>query len=160
MPDLTVREVTEGDEQEILLIRNNPLNYKWFFNDLPILSKAHHEWLSGRILHSQFFTLVAEREGSVVGIAYLNLSPNSSPLVSINISPDYGHSGIGTTLLNELKYRSKQRGIESLTAVIKESNVASIEFFLKNGFIHENMLSKFIEKIEQEVVVLSFNLNL
>ena len=159
MRDLIVREVTEKDEQEILTIRNDPLNYKWFFNDSPILSKAHHEWLNGRLLHSQFFTLVAECDGRIIGVAYLNLTQNSSSIVSINVKPDSSHSGVGTSLLNELKCRSKQKGIKSLTAEIKKSNIISLDFFLKNGFIHSTMQDRYIEKINQEVIVLVFNLN-
>jgi len=159
MYSLVVREISESDEQEILSIRNDPLNYKWFFSNSPVLANVHREWFSNRLLDSRFFTLAAESDSQVVGVAYLTTISDYSARVSIVVRNESGNRGVGTRLLNELKHRSKQRGIMSLTAEVLKSNTASINFFLKNGFITESSQQKSSEKIDENVVLLLFNLN-
>ncbi len=81
--------------------------------------------------------IVAECSGVVIGWA--SLSPfrsfsgyDSTAEVSIYVSDNYRHKGVGTTLLNTLVSMSKK--FHCLIAVITEHNWASIALHSKCGF--------------------------
>ena len=158
MKKLIVREVSKLDETAFLSIRNHPDNYKWFFNSSKISVEEHRDWFHARILNMQFFTLVAEIDNEVVGMAYIIDATHLSPRISIGIKPSSSSSGVGTKLLSELVLRAKIRGIASLTAEILTTNSISIRFFSKSGFSLESESNSFDKTRKQEVVYLSLNL--
>ena len=160
MENLIVREVSKKDETAFLSIRNHPDNYKWFFNSSTISVEEHRDWFHERILKMQFFTLVAEIDNEVVGMAYLSNTKHFSPRISIGILPSLRDSGTGTKLLSELILRAKIRGFNSLTAEILNTNSISIRFFLKSGFKPESDDKSFHKNRKQEVVYLSINLTI
>jgi len=158
MGNLIVREVSKKDEIAFLSIRNHPDNYKWFFNSSTISVEEHRDWFHKRVLNMQFFTLVAEIDNEVVGMAYVTDTTHLSPRISIGIKPSLSNSGVGTKLLNELILRAKIRGFNSLTAEILNTNLISIRFFSKSGFKPESDDKSFHKNRKQEVIYLSINL--
>jgi L-amino acid N-acyltransferase YncA len=160
MGNLIVREVSKKDEIAFLSIRNHPDNYKWFFNSSTISLEEHRDWFHERILNMQFFTLVAEIDNEVVGMAYISDTTHFSPKISIGIMPSLRNSGVGTKLLSELILRARIRGFKSLTAEILNTNSISIRFFLKSGFNPESEDKSFHKNRKQEVIYLSMNLTI
>jgi L-amino acid N-acyltransferase YncA len=158
MTSILVREVVPKDELAILEIRNHADNYKWFFEDNSIPVDEHAKWFETRLLESRFFTLVAEIEGSVVGTAYLTNLKSTIPKVSISVNPGSKAKGVGHALLNELIKRCKSANLKSIYAEVKTSNVASIYFFSKNGFVLTN--SNFEKQSVPRVDAILFSINL
>ncbi len=130
-----IREVSANDEFAVLDIRNHPENFKWFVNNTSISIEEHSEWFKIRLEKSKFFTLVAESENEILGIAYLDDETVYSPKVSISIKPGSKGVGVGSGLLKELIRRSKSVNIESLSAEIKHTNSSSIALFSRSGFV-------------------------
>lgn len=159
LSNILVREAAPSDELAILAIRNNPENYKWFFQNSVVTAEEHSSWFLKRMDESKFFTLVAENVGDVVGVAYLSDFKSGKPKVSINIRPGLKSKGIGSALLTELVIRSKLENLDFLFAEIKSSNLRSIQFFSKNGFTLTNQDSCKQLTIETEVIRLVLNLH-
>lgn len=159
MNNLNIREVTNKDEFGILSIRNHPDNYKWFFDNAPVSPEIHHKWFMERISTARFFTLVAELNGEVIGIASLNDFRNLAPKISINITPEFSNKGVGATLLRELIQRSRTSDIKFLTAEILKTNLISFHFFLKNNFKLENVETRVLNGEKSDVSVLSLKLS-
>jgi L-amino acid N-acyltransferase YncA len=159
MNNLNIREVTNKDEFGILSIRNHPDNYKWFFDNSPVSPEIHHKWFMERISTSQFCTLVAEINGEVIGIAFLNDFRGLAPKISINISPEFSNKGVGVALLKELIQRSKTADIKFLTAEILKANLISFQFFLKNNFILVDVEARMLDGEKSDVLVLSLKLS-
>jgi L-amino acid N-acyltransferase YncA len=155
---VVVREASIGDEKQILTIRNDPKNYRWFFNDFPITAEEHSKWFKKRLHHANFFTLVAEVDNCVIGIAYLSEFDGATPKISISIKSDFQANGIGSKLLKELVLRSTSVGLDSVFADIRCSNVSSIRFFSRNNFITVSQDSKRTGEIHTEVLTLVLKL--
>lgn len=159
MNNLNVREATIKDELGILSIRNHPDNYKWFFGNTPVSPEIHHRWFMERISASQFFTLVADLDGEVIGTASLNDFRDLAPKISISISPEFGKKGVGAKLLRELILRSRSVDIQFLTAEILKSNLASFQFFLKNNFNLVGVETRMLDGEKSDILVLSLKLS-
>ena len=112
-----------------------------------------------RISTSRFFTLVAELNGEVIGIASLNDFRNLAPKISININPEFSNKGVGGTLLRELIQRSRTADIKFLTAEILKTNLNSFHFFLKNNFKLETVETRVLNGEKSDVSVLSLKLS-
>jgi L-amino acid N-acyltransferase YncA len=152
-----VREVNLNDEAVLLSIRNQPENYKWFFDESEITPENHSKWFSTRMQDLKFFTLVAVVSGQVIGVVYLD-SIQTNPKVSINIKPGFKGIGVGTALLKELILRAKSVKIESICAEIKDTNADSLHFFLKNSFVRENLSLVDLGKSQRGTLVFSLSL--
>ena len=159
MNDVHVREATNKDEFGILSIRNHPDNYKWFFESAPIPPEIHHKWFMERISTSQFFTLVAELNGELIGTATLSDFKDVAPKVSISITPEFSKKGIGAMLLKELIQRCKSEDIQFLTAEILKTNTASLQFFLKHNFMLNTVETRVLNGQKSDVMILSFTLS-
>jgi len=158
--DVLIREITAGDKLDLLAIRNDPENYKWFFHETSISEEEHTRWFKDRLLTAKFFTLVADLNNRVIGIAYLNEFNSTIAKISINIKSDMKGIGAGTKLLQELITRSKTTNINSLHADIKISNEASIYFFTQHGFVDASHNSKNLHDIHTEGATLILSLSL
>lgn len=156
---ILIREVNSNDEPKLLVIRNNPENYKWFFHDSTVTIEEHASWFKERLLKASHFTLVAEIEGDIIGTAYLSNMHAIIPSVSISILPGMKGLGIGTKLLQELVAKSKSLNIEAISAEIKASNVASIEFFYRNGFVEIKKQTELLDDFNSDRVLLHLNLS-
>ncbi len=156
--DQIIREVKASDESELLSIRNQPENYKWFFHQSTISTEEHATWFRLRLSESSQPTLVVEQEGSVVGVGYLSKSKSNTTTVSISIQPKWVGNGLGTKLLKELITRAKSLGLDSIFAEIKSTNDKSVQFFTKNGFTKVSVEIRSFGNSEIEVVTLSITL--
>ena len=157
--DIFVREVTSDDELQLLAIRNDPENYKWFFSNALVPLDEHKEWFKERLMHAKFFTLVAEVDNDVIGIAYLSDFSLASPKISISVKPGMKGLGVGTKLLQELIVRSRTASINSILAEIMSSNIASMKLFSCNGFVEVSLDSRKFDETQTGGVTLSLNLN-
>lgn len=101
--------------------------------------------------------LVAERDGVVVGYAYV--SPYHSRKAyrfsvedSIYVHPEHARRGIGRVLLADLIDRSEQCGARQMVAIIGDSgNTASIGLHEEFGFRHVGVLRSVGFKFERWV---------
>lgn len=78
--------------------------------------------------------LVAEAEGSIVGMGGLRIDGSSGELFRMRVHPDYQQQGIGTRLLDGLEAAARERGVESLRAETARRQSTAIEFYPARGY--------------------------
>ncbi len=86
--------------------------------------------------------LVAEREGAVVGHAFLDFVSTVSRLKHVrylNMVVHTGHAGqgIGTALLRALQDAAPRAGVERIELRVRPKNTAAVNLYTKCGFSEE-----------------------
>ncbi len=86
-------------------------------------------------LNSQQTRFVGAFEnGSLVGYAKLELSPNQSFLDKIYIAKKYQRQGIGKQLLSACMQVSVKNGLYNMALEVEDNNTRAIAFYKKYGF--------------------------
>lgn len=86
--------------------------------------------------------LVAERDGTVVGHAFLEAPSSQRRLAHVRylnlvVHADYAGQGVGTQLLRSLMAATRKNGIERIELRVRATNRAAINLYTKFGFTHE-----------------------
>lgn len=126
-PQHTIRLATPEDSDDVRAIRNTP-DVRIQSNDSSIITRGdHNAWYLRRVNQTDCPFLVAVRNNTVVG--YIRLDKERA--ISIAVKKDCRNLGIGSTLLTKLL---GMIDIHPITAVVKKTNVYSVQFFQKHGF--------------------------
>jgi ribosomal protein S18 acetylase RimI-like enzyme len=86
--------------------------------------------------------LVAERDGGVVGHAFLETPSPQRRLAHVRylnlvVHAPYAGQGVGTSLLRALLAATKKNGIERIELRVRATNQSAINLYTKCGFAHE-----------------------
>lgn len=95
-----------------------------------------------RDLHAAGTYLVAERDGAIVGHAFLDFVSTVSRLkhvryLNIVIHSGNAGQGIGTALVRELQAIGAQAGVERIELRVRAKNIAAVNLYKKCGFEEE-----------------------
>lgn len=95
-----------------------------------------------RDLHVAGTYLVAERDGVIVGHAFLDFVSTVSALKHVRslnmvVHTGYAGQGIGTALLHALQALAAQAGVERIELRVRTKNVAAMNLYKKCGFKEE-----------------------
>lgn len=138
MNNLVIRRAKREDIEQINEIFNYAIentNYNLRLTTRPLIEA--YEWFDEHIAED-YPVIVAQIDDKVIGWASLshfrvNEGYNSTAEVSVYISKEHRHKGIGIRLVSELE-RLSQR-FHMLIAVIVDNNTASISLHSRCGFI-------------------------
>ncbi len=104
-----------------------------FRPDLPDVEVA--EGIVGMMLtHPEFFAVVAEQDGRIVGSNFLDERNSISGVGPITIDPEVQNSGIGGRLMRAVMERSAARGFPGIRLVQAGYHARSLSLYLKLGF--------------------------
>ncbi len=99
----------------------------------PIEDHVRDRWL--RSLTQSFFNIVAERRGSIVGHAALDLrDPERCPEYLIFIKQGYRNAGIGTAMSEIMREIGKSAGCRKIWLTVRSANTRAIRVFEKVQF--------------------------
>jgi len=95
-----------------------------------------------RDLHAAGTYLVAERDGVIVGHAFLDFVSTVSRIKHVRylnmvVHTGYAGQGIGAALLRELQSIAPQAGVERIELRVRPKNVAAVNLYKKCGFEEE-----------------------
>lgn len=123
--DITYRYMTEGDLEEIkdIEIKSNP--FPWTHMNFIDCLKAGH------------YCLVQEVKESFSGFAIQSIALNETHLLNIGIEDSYRRKGLGSHLLDQILYSSKEMGSKKIFLEVRASNRAAIGLYKKLGFQKE-----------------------
>ena len=115
--------------------------YLRFFGIHPVL--AEHEATHFCCVDYQArYALVAELDGTLIGVTRYALAPGtSSAEVAFVVADAYQGQGLGTLLLEHLALAARQRGITTFTAETLASNGPMQEVFRQTGFVSTSHMS-------------------
>lgn len=71
--------------------------------------------------------------------------------LSIYVSKDHLHEGIGKELLSCIEAKTKERGYRNLISIVTSENPASLAFHLRNGFLLEGTLREVAYKMGKTI---------
>ena len=139
-----IRELKEGDITSCLRIYNHYIENTCFtLEEEPLSLEAFIDRV--KRIKSKYPFLVEEKAGEIVGYCYLDLFHERSAYrrtvdLSIYVSKDHLHEGIGQELLSSIEFEAKKKGYRNLISIVTSENPVSLDFHLKNGFLLEGTL--------------------
>ena len=78
--------------------------------------------------------LVAESEGSVIGMGGLRVDGTEGELFRMRVALDCQREGVGTAILEALEDAARERGVELLRAQTAQRQSAAVSFYPKHGY--------------------------
>lgn len=133
--DASIRRLRASDRPrvEALFAATSPENlYTRFFTIGRGVAERHVEHLfstdSGAVTH------VLERDGTLLGIADVELEAADTAEIAFLVADDAHGLGIGTLLLERAAYDARKRGVQTFVADVLAVNHPMIEVFRDAGF--------------------------
>lgn len=150
---LLVRPAETSDATGILEI------YKPYVTDSTVtfeIEVPSLEEMERRITETRksFPYLVAEQDHQIIGYAYAGKFRQrqayaQSAEISLYLKQEIRGNGLGYALLSALELALKEQGIYTLVSIIESSNVGSLKFHEKNGFIRSGYLGRIGYKFDK-----------
>lgn len=150
-----IRELNEEDIEACLRIYNHYIENTCFtLEEEPLSLNA----FTARVkrIKSKYPFLVKEKAGETLGYCYLDLFHERSAYkrtvdLSIYVSKDHLHEGIGQELLASIETKAKERGYKNLISIVTSENPVSLSFHLRNGFLLEGTLHEVAYKMGKSI---------
>ena len=104
--------------------------------------RGYASFLGSQLQEANIIILVAEREGTVVGYAYMGiegydymaLRGPAGVLYDLVVDPNHREQGIGRLLLNAARVALQTRGVRQVVLQTAEKNVVAQRLFASAGF--------------------------
>ncbi|MCR5736419.1 MAG: ribosomal protein S18-alanine N-acetyltransferase [Eubacterium sp.] len=98
--------------------------------------------------------LVAEEEGKICGYVGMYISFEVGSITNVAVASDCRRMGIGKGLITQLVADSRQRGVESITLEVRESNLPAIKLYESQGFVSEGIRKNFYQKPTENAMIM------
>src|SRR6185437_7971163 len=108
--------------------------------------------LSGMISHPQFYCIVAEAEGRVIGSNCMDERSIIAGIGPITIDPSTQNRGVGRALMRAMLDRARERGIAGVRLVQAAFHNRSLSLYASLGFCVREPLSVFQGESRQRAV--------
>jgi ribosomal protein S18 acetylase RimI-like enzyme len=104
--------------------------------------QGYGSFLRSQLRESNIVVLVAEREGAVIGYAYMGMEGNdymalrgpAGVLYDLIVEPDHRGQGVGKLLLDAALEALQERGARQIVLQTAEANAIAQRFFARAGF--------------------------
>ncbi len=148
---IVIRPLDATDAPAVLkFYRSLPEEDRLFLRD----DVTKPEWLRrfvGRVESGEVVSLIAERDGKVVGEATLYRALHGWTVhvaeLRVAIAPTMRRSGLGTALAHELVRLATRMGVEKMMIQVVENQVGARKMFRKLGFKQEAVLRGHVKDI-------------
>lgn len=133
LDSVTLVLATPEDAAMAFAWRNDPATRAQAHDSGPLTMSGHQAWWDTAIKAPHRHLLVAYKDQVAVGILRLDRTGLSAE-VSIYLDPSRTGQGLGKKVLRAGLQYARSLGLDTLTASIKESNIASRSAFVSVGF--------------------------
>lgn len=124
--------------------------------DIQILSKQN---ILKDLTNSHFKYFVIKYNNNIVG--YTSISYVSDiEIESIVIKKDFQRLGIGNFLLNYIFDFAKLNNIQNIFLEVRNSNIAAINLYMKNGFKKINIRKNYYTDTNEDAIILKKNITI
>lgn len=144
-PDLIFAPITESDKEPVITLFNYYIEHTYAaFLESPLPSSYFDTLLP---VIEQYPSVSVKENGALIGFGLLrphNPMPafRYTAVISYFLDPEYTGKGIGSTMLNYLIEKAREKGIRSILAEISSLNPGSVRFHEKHGFIHRGRFER------------------
>lgn len=121
--------------------------------DMQAFGKRRVEEFEEELADKNYITLVAKKDGLVVGYVSALVLMETADLVSLAVDANYRRFGFGTKLLESMVKDAKQAGCERLMLEVRKSNLPAIKLYNKLGFVPIFVREKYYEGREDAIVM-------
>ncbi|MEW5766986.1 MAG: GNAT family protein [bacterium] len=136
MNEITLREATMDDCDDLYRWRNDPVTREQFFESEVVPYEEHQKWFRKAMDDSnRLFFIGVDEKGEKCGVVRFDIKDGVFAEISVNVAPEKRGKKIGPQLISRscplFFLKTKRRLILART---KEQNIASIKAFKKAGF--------------------------
>lgn len=132
---MNLRVASADDAELILDWRNDPETRRASRKQGAGTWEEHQRWLEHTLRSTDRLLLVAEDNGTPIGVLRFDLIDSMRWEVSINVAPERRGKGVGVMILQEgSRWFSGHVGLGVLEARVRENNARSLRAFRKAGF--------------------------
>lgn len=103
----------------------------------------------------RFYCMVDNRHLKTVGYVGVIVVCGEGEIVSVATDRELRGNGLGDSVLKEVMRREKERGTERLYLEVRESNIAAIRLYEKNGFVKDGVRKNFYRKPTEDAWLMS-----
>lgn len=140
---VSIRKMLFADLPQVCEIETQAFSVPWS-------KRAFEDSL--KLPHAIFF--VAYLKEQILGYCGLYQVFNEGDITNIAVLPDYRGMGIAGKLLETVFVCSAERGIETFTLEVRESNAPAIHLYKKYGFEQVGLRKNFYEKPREHAVIM------
>lgn len=141
--EIEVRELREGDTEELARIEAEAFSMPWTKKDFDNL-----------LSHPYCFYLVALADGKVAGCCGYTDSFKEATIDNVVVAEQFRNRGIARKMLEELIRQGEEAGVEAFTLEVRVSNAAAIHVYEKFGFQSEGIRPGFYEKPREDASIM------
>lgn len=153
MTNIQIRPVTLLDAQRILEIYQPYVleTTITFETELPSIEEIQERIMTTTL---QYPYIIAEYEGEIVGYAYAGRFRKrqayaQSAEISLYLDQNIRGKGFGKALLYALEMQLREQDVYTLISIVESSNIGSLKFHEKNGFIRAGYLPRIGHKFDK-----------
>ena len=133
--EVNYTDLTEEESKQVWQTRNLPEIRQWMFNPNPFSWEEHSNYvtsLSQRIdkLYIAFF----DGERLMASYDLIDIHDGQSEC-GLYLHPDFEGKGIASMVEERMEEIARNKGIYVLTSQVLNANAASLNFFIRNGYI-------------------------
>ena len=117
---------------------------RWKYEDILAISNMEKEcfpeepWsfqmLAASFATENFFGVVAEDGGEVVGYGGITVAADSADIDNVAVTEAFRRSGIGRSIIDNLLDIAKEHGAKKVFLEVRVSNSPAMELYLRCGF--------------------------
>ena len=135
----------------------------WTMNDLDGIAALEREcfpdpWnrrmLAESFLSENFFGVLLEEEGALVGYGGMGVAQDEAELQLIAVSEMYRRCGRGRMIVEDLMELAKKRGVKRIFLEVRVSNASAQMLYLKCGFRGLYARSRYYPDGEDAIVMM------
>lgn len=144
--NLIVRPALPSDSSQLLKWRNHELVRRFSKNSSLISEQDHENWIKSKLNpeYSNNRMYIFEENEKAAGVTRIDLIDESRGELSIIVEPSFFSRGYGSIMLQKtIDLGFGEVNLAELTAIIHDSNFASIAIFTKCGFTKLNGSAEF-----------------
>lgn len=110
--------------------------------------------IASELQNSLSLWLVAEEEGAVVGYVGSQSVPPETDLMNLAVAPEARRSGVARELMEELMRRLCEKGMQTLTLEVRDSNDPAISLYTKLGFAQIGRRPRYYVNPKEDALIL------
>jgi N-acetylneuraminate synthase len=129
-----LRAATREDAKPLFAWRDDPTTRAMSVSKAPFTYESHVAWLDAALASKDRAIFIATHEGASIGQTRVDRVAGTTWEVSIGVAPEARGRGFAAPLLRALEAAALERGVELLTARIREENSRSVRAFERAGY--------------------------
>lgn len=94
-------------------------------------------------------------EGRLAGYVIFYYVLDEGEIARIAVNPTFRRIGVASSLMEELKRKCLENGINKIMLDVRESNIAAISFYEKCGFMKDGIRKHFYTNPDESAVLMS-----